>query len=264
MAPTPSFSVFTKPWPALPLERLAQHVAELGFAGVELPVRPGFQVPPEEAASRLPQAARIFAAQGLRIFSVASTTDEAIFAACAEAGVPLIRIMAPIGPEGYLRSEQRLRQELQAAERHAARYGVQVGVQQHYGRHVASAIALMRLLEGTDPQHVVAVWDAAHDALAGLEPEYGLEVVWERLGMVNLKNAFYRNRHGPELAPDWHPYFTTGPHGLASWPRVIRYLKQRGYEGVICLTAEYDAQDRVDEFARADLAWARALWESEG
>ena len=41
-----SFSVFTKPWKT-PLPDLARLVRGLGFDGVELPVRPGYQVLPE-------------------------------------------------------------------------------------------------------------------------------------------------------------------------------------------------------------------------
>lgn len=39
----PQFSVFTKPW-RMPLPDLGRHVQSLGFSGVELPVRPGYQV----------------------------------------------------------------------------------------------------------------------------------------------------------------------------------------------------------------------------
>ena len=48
-----SFSVFTKPW-KMPLPDLARFVHRLGFEGIELPVRPGYQVLPENVGSDLP------------------------------------------------------------------------------------------------------------------------------------------------------------------------------------------------------------------
>ncbi len=54
------FSVFTKPW-HLPLPELAALVKGWGFDGVELPVRPGYQVTPENVRRGLPEAVRILA-----------------------------------------------------------------------------------------------------------------------------------------------------------------------------------------------------------
>jgi sugar phosphate isomerase/epimerase len=110
------FAVFTKPWPNDSIEELADRALELGFDGAEMPVRPGFQVAPENA-------------------------------------------------EGW------------------------------------GAVGLRALLDGLDGRSVGAIWDAAHDALAGVAPESGLDLVWDRLVMVNLKNAFYIRTNGPEAEP---------------------------------------------------------------
>jgi sugar phosphate isomerase/epimerase len=84
------FSVFTKPWKTMPLPELGRFVSRLGFDAIELPVRPGFQVEPQDVARGLPQAVRQFAEFGVKVASIAGPTDEAAIAACAEAGVPII------------------------------------------------------------------------------------------------------------------------------------------------------------------------------
>lgn len=61
-------TVFTKPWKTTPLPELAARVKQLGFDGIELPVRSGFQVEPEKVQTDLPKAAKIFADGGLSIF----------------------------------------------------------------------------------------------------------------------------------------------------------------------------------------------------
>ena len=95
-----AWSVFTKPW-KIPIPELGAYVRSLGFEGIELPVRPGYPVEPENVAE-LARAARQLAEHGVTIESVAGPTDEATIAACAEAGVPIIRTMVRIGDEGYL------------------------------------------------------------------------------------------------------------------------------------------------------------------
>ena len=69
------FTVFTKPWPDMSLPELARFIQKLGFHGVELPVRPGYQVVPENVEKGLPEAARIFADHGVKIGSVAGPAD---------------------------------------------------------------------------------------------------------------------------------------------------------------------------------------------
>ncbi len=257
---TVTFSVFTKPW-KMPIEELAEHVQRLGFEGIELPVRPGFQVEPGAVTRDLPRAARQLRERGLAIFSVAGPPDEPTIATCAELGIPTIRIMAPIGAEGYLATEARTRRELDALVPLLDRYGVTVGIQNHSGRFVANAAQLRALLAGYAPRHVGAIWDAAHEALEGVEPELALDLVWSHLRMVNLKNAFWRRTTGPEAeVAAWEPYWTSGRQGRASWPRVAAELQRRGYTGVVCLTAEYSDVAATDRLVAADLRFARSLF----
>jgi sugar phosphate isomerase/epimerase len=258
-----SFSVFTKPWKT-PLPDLARFVRGLGFDGIELPVRPGYQVLPENVGRDLPAAARLLADNGLKIFSVAPSggpLSEPFIAACAEAGVPVIRVMAPIGDDGYLASEARLQREYDALLPLLDGYGVKLGVQNHYGLTVCNAMGLRHLIERYDPRLIGAVWDAAHNALNGEDPEMAIDIVWSHLCMVNLKNAYWRRVTGPE-AEDvrWRPWWTTGPQGLASWPRVTAELKRRNYPGVICLTAEYSDESVVDRLIAQDIGYAKALF----
>ncbi|PZE22319.1 sugar phosphate isomerase/epimerase family protein [Paenibacillus xerothermodurans] len=258
---TISFSVFTKPWKTKSVWQLAQFVKGMGFDGIEFPLREGYQLEPAQA-EKLPQLVAQFADHGLKIFSVASGTDEHIFAACAEAGVPMIRVMPVIRPEdGYLASVQKAREQLEALAPLCEKYGVKIGCQQHYGNNVTDATGLKHLLDGLNPDYLGAVWDAAHDALAGQQPEFGLDIVWSHLGMVNFKNAYYKRTNGPEAEhAEWKRYFTSGRQGLASWPRAAAYLQKRNYDGVICLTAEYTNEEDVARLIQQDIAYAKSLF----
>ncbi|MDD4140401.1 MAG: hypothetical protein PHN53_13540, partial [Eubacteriales bacterium] len=85
-------SVFTKPWPNISVDELGELVSQLGFDGVELPVRPGFQLEPDQVEKGLPQVAARLATHGVSIMSVAGSLEEPFFAGCQAAGVPLIRV----------------------------------------------------------------------------------------------------------------------------------------------------------------------------
>jgi sugar phosphate isomerase/epimerase len=255
------YSVFTKPWRTTGIAELGAFVKRLGFDAVEFPLRPGYQVEPADAERGLPALARALGDHGVRVASIAGPTDERTFAACAAAGIPVIRIMCPMEEARYLEGEQRIRRELDGLEPLCARYGVTVGIQNHSGWFVANASGLRRILEGRDPRHVAAIWDAAHSALAGEEPELGLDIVWSHLCMVNLKNAFWRRVNGPEAeVAHWEHYYTSGRQGIASWPRIARFLEKRGYRGVLCLSAEYTDADQVDRLAAEDCAFTRSLF----
>jgi sugar phosphate isomerase/epimerase len=265
MSGTIAYSVFTKPWMAMPISRLGEFVRRLGFDGIELPVRPGYQVEPDRVAENLPIAARQLEEVGVKITSVAGPTDEATIVACAQAGVPIIRTMARIGQgEGYLAAEARLQGEYDALVPLLDEHRVAIGVQNHCDRFVSSAIGLRSLIGRYDPRHIAAVWDAAHEALEGNLPELALDAVWSHLCMVNLKNAVRQRTTGPEAeVAQWKVYWTAGRHGLASWPRVAEELRQRGYGGVLCLTAEYSDHDSVDRLIGEDIAFARSLFDQE-
>jgi len=255
------FSVFTKPWKDLSVPELGEFVARLGFQGIEFPVRPGYQVDPENVSKGLPKLVDRLAGFGVHVCSVAGPTDQATVAACAEAGVPTIRICVRIGDEGYMAAEARLRKEYDALVPLLDKYGVRIGIQNHNGRDIANAMAIRHLIEDYDPRHFGIVWDAAHEALAGTEPELAIDIAWSHLCMVNLKNGFWQRINGPEdECAVWKTYWTRGRHGLASWPRVAAELKRRNYEGVICLTAEYSDPGAVNRLIAEDIAFAKSLF----
>jgi len=253
-------SVFTKPWKHLTIWELAKQVKDMGLDGIEFPLRDGFQLE-VKSADRLPKLVAQFADHGLQVFSIAGDPVENVFAGCADAGIPLIRVMATIDPAaGYVESEKVYRQYLERLLPLCKKYGVMVGVQHHYGDYVVDSAGLSRLIDGLNPQHIGAIWDAGHDALAGQQPEFGLDILWNRLCMLNVKNAFYKCSSGPEAKEAvWERYFTTGEHGLASWPRMVAYLIRRKFKGVLCLSAEYDLEDEVDRLTRHDVQYLRSL-----
>jgi len=244
------------------MDELGQKVADMGFTAIEYPLRDGYQVKLDDAENGMAELSRVIAKYGISVSSVASATDEWAFAACQAAGCKILRIMAAVDKnQRYLDWENSYIRYLEGLEPLARKYGVTVGIQNHYGHMASSTMELKRLVEKFDPKVVAAIWDAAHSGLAGEVTEQALDIIWDNLCLVNLKNAYYRRVNGPE-APyaKYEPYFTLGRHGVADYAGIAAYLKGRGYAGDICLPAEYTDGDLVDELAPIELAYVKSLF----
>lgn len=257
-------ALFVKPWKALSLPALGAHVHALGFSWIELPVRAGFPCQPERIEQDLPQAVKTLGEHGVQILNVTAAlplNDERLYAACAAAGIRMNRVMFGTGGQSYWAAEEAARRQLDAALPFCEQYNLQIGIQNHYAKFVGvHELGLHNLVKDYDPTYVGIIWDAAHNALEGMEPELALDVVASHLCCVNLKNGYWRRVSGPEAeVAEWEVYWTSGRQGRASWQRVVNRLKTMQYTGPICLTAEYSDEEAVDRLIAEDLAFAQSL-----
>ncbi|HEY4199288.1 MAG TPA: TIM barrel protein [Devosiaceae bacterium] len=268
--PAIDLAVFTKPW-FDPIEVLADKMAGLGVQGVELPIRPGYQVTPDNVTNSLAGARKVLESRGLAIRSVAAPLDDAIIAACGDNGVPLVRSMVGIdlAKAGYARTIAQARARYDELIPLLDRSGVAIGVQNHSGNCIGSAIGLYHLMEAYDRKHVCAILDMAHCGIAGEPTELSVDLLWDRMpNLVNFKNAYRERINGPEEAEAvYRTHWTTGPHGAYSWSGLVRELDRRGFTGTFCLPAEYTDPngqpqrmgDDVLQFLTADIAYLRGL-----
>jgi sugar phosphate isomerase/epimerase len=261
------FAVFTKPWRELSFAELAKHMHYLGINWIELPIRPGFPCEPDTIETTLPEAVHILGEEGIRVLNVtaAFTLDnERLYAACVKSGIRINRVMFDRQKgENYWHAEKRALLALDSALPLCESYGFQIGVQNHSGLNVPNnAMGMYNLLKEYDARYVGAIWDPAHNALEGEDPEPALDIVADHLCIVNLKNAYWKPVNGPDTdIAQWQVYWTSGRKGRASWQRVAQKLSEMNYQGPLCLSAEYSEQEKVDEFIREDLAFAKECFQ---
>ncbi len=269
------FSVFTKPWKDISLEQLAGKVAEMGFDAIEYPLRDGYQVQPSDGVVGMKKLGRVFKEYSLEIGSVAAGmdvrfvegsnevigVDEALFEGVREAGSKIIRICQNMnGALGFHKNIESIRRTYDAMLPFCEKYGVTLGVQMHYGESISNSAETYILLKDYDPKFIAAVWDSGHSGLAGSDPRIALDTIWNQLCMVNFKASYRIRTNGPEAEEAaWHEYWTTGRHACGSWKAAAEYLKQRGYEGIICMPAEYDDIEHVEEYTLEDLDYIKKL-----
>jgi sugar phosphate isomerase/epimerase len=234
--------VFTKPWTD-DIERVAERMVKLGVNAIELPIRPGYQVTPENVATALPKAVRALESYGLTICSAAAPLDDVIVSACGDNGVTLIRTMVSVDLEKarYAATIAQHRARWDALIPLLDKTGVRIGVQNHSGNAVGSAIGLYHVMERYDPRHVCAILDMAHCGVAGEPVELSVDLLWERMpGLVNFKNAYRERVNGPEDSEAvFRTHWTTGRHGAYSWSGLVAELRRRDFKGTFVLPAEY-------------------------
>lgn len=253
-----SLTVFTKPWNE-PIPQLATRIAAMGFDGVELPVRSGFAVTPENMLSELPKAAKIFADHGLIIGSVATEESQPAIEACALAGVRLIRTLVKVPSDcKYMDYMDETLRRFDTLVPSLEEHGVTVGIQNHCHREVSSVMGIHYLIHRFNPRHFAAALDVGHCGLAGDLPDLSVNILQSHLALVNLKNAYWQ-READEPIAKYNIYSTTGPDGMGSWPQFIEELKKINYRGDYCLTAEYQNHESVNELIVQDLAFAKSL-----
>ncbi len=258
------FTVFAKPWD-LPLPKLARFIKDLGFDGVELPIRPGFQVEPENVIKDLPKAVKIFADNGLKIGSISGPqgpVDETMIVACGQAGVPIIRICAEVYKDkGYFQVIEDHQRDWDKLVPILDKHGVAIGLQNHSVRHVASAMQVYHAMGKYDPKHICFVWDVGHHIKQGEDIDTSLEIMGRHLAMVNLKNTYFTRVSGLDApVAQWKNYWTTGPYGILDWALAAEELRKRNFQGDICLTAAYTDKEATDRLVREDIEFAKKVF----
>ncbi|MEA3346271.1 MAG: sugar phosphate isomerase/epimerase [Chloroflexota bacterium] len=256
-------ALFSKLFPGGDVDQLAEKVKATGFKAIELPVRPGYQCPPEEAAERLVPTVERLLALGVEVpiatapvVEPADPLTQAIYEACGRAGVRYFR------PD-YWRVEgsrywdvfHRARRQVKGLEQLSQRAEVKTVLHIHSGKFLTSTCATTRrLVEDCDPQYVGIYLSPPHMALDGEDVEMGLGIVGKYLSLVDHKNFAWERRNS-----GWHRVGVSSREGLVDWPQVIKLLREVGYEGIICFHSEYDDEAHAAELVARDREYVSGL-----
>ena len=263
---------------------LGEKVASLGYDGVDLCVRAGHPVDLGNVEHALPTAVATLRAAGLSCplatapvtFNDAqSPQTERLYAACAEAGVPRIKIGYWYYTEGedYWTVLERAKEGLAGLARLSARYGVKTCCHTHSGPCLGSNCAgLMQLIGDFAPQEVGAYPDFGHMALDGEDQAMGLAMVKDHLSIVAAKDATHVKRSGE---PPRGPIFTHVGAGSVDWHRALGLLAGLDFSGPLVVHTEYSFSEAIirqvgyaeekppdlEHFARQDAALLRQIAE---
>ena len=253
--------LFTKFLKGHRVEEIGEIARGIGVDGLDLAIRQGQCVNPENARDTLAGAVTSWQGYGL---TVPMATLEGkwvdpmlpelqqVFAACGDAGIPCIKLgywgWQPA--QHYWDGVDAIRRSLDQFQQLGQRYGVCSLIHTHSGNYYASnASGAMQLVNGFDPRYVAVYLDPAHLALDGEYLPMGLDIVRDYLRMVGVKNA----RHVPVFSAKrtgWVTDFCALQEGLVNWKEAIRLLHGMGYDGPLSFHAEYTARESWPEAVR--------------
>ena len=237
----------------LSVEQLGEKTIELGYDGIDICVRPGHPIHVDNVVEALPKAMKVWSGQNLTCPLATAATDitnpnapevEGLYAACAEASIPRLKIGFWRFNEGddYWQVIDAARRELEGFNAFSEKYGVQTCYQIHSGACIGSNCAgLMHLIRGFDPQHIGAYPDPGHLLLDGEDWAMGLAMIGDYLSVIGIKDALYLSQ--PDQIPPYTPCFVKLGDGGVDWGRYLGLLCEGGFDGPLTVHTEY----RFDE-----------------
>lgn len=261
--------LFTKLFLGKSLDDIASTANELGFDGIDLLIRAGHQVEPNDPG-QIPAAVRTLEAAGLSVpMATTDITDpalvptEAILAACAEAGIRVIRLgyWRYDPATGYRTILDSARRDLDVLARLARNAGVTLALQLHGKTIHSSGAQALVLLQDHDP------------AVLGAYPDPGNQVVQEGrenwrftfdalapwLCCVGVKNGgWFPGALAESGQRHWVADWLGLSEGMVPWDDILTHLAATGYDGLLSFHSHYETPfEQVMNQTRLDLAFAR-------
>jgi sugar phosphate isomerase/epimerase len=244
--------LFSKPLPMLDWTRLAQAVKRMGFAGIDLTVRPEGHVLPERAVEDLPNAVAAIRAEGLEVPMITT----ALTSAGDPTARPILSTAAKLGirffKTGYYQYEYKdVRAELEKAGRDfrglvelARECGIQAGYHNHE-EYVGGAVwDIARFIDPLDPKWAGYYFDPRHATAEGGGGAWksATHLVASRLKMVAVKDFYWE-----KTAKGWEDRNCPLGEGMVDWKYVLGVIAAAGFQGPISLHIEYDIPGSNEE-----------------
>jgi sugar phosphate isomerase/epimerase len=262
---------FSKPFTHLSFDETADLVAEVGWDGIECPIRAGnsTHIKPERAAEDLPTMVEALRKRGKEVSIVTTSIVKP-----DAAGERLLRTIAALGIRrvrlGFLKYPPDVHPAKRVAEFRGmlrdlaaltGELGIQAGYQNHSGPDFVGAPLwdLWEAMKDLDPRHVGVCFDIGHATIeGGLSWPVQARLLADRFVAVFCKD-FYWERKPPGQVLRWCPW------GEGSVGRsFFSWLRTTGFRGPLCQHHEYElgqGPEMVAHFKR-DLAALRSSLEA--
>lgn len=238
-------NIFSKHLQFLDYKKAGEMAAEMGFAGVDLTVRPGGHVEPESVAEDLPGAVREIREAGSQcriittnVESIHNPVDVEIVRTAAKEGIEYYRSNWYKYPEDQSMPDAL---DMYAEEiNELGKFNKEVGIVGCYqnikGTVVGSSFwEVHKILELADPKYFGAEYDIRHATFEGaLSWENGLRLLHPRIKAIVLKDFKWGKVHGK-----WEAINTPVGEGIVDFPKFFRLLKAYKLKPPATLHLEY-------------------------
>jgi sugar phosphate isomerase/epimerase len=255
--------LFSKHLPTLAGKDLARAIKGVGFAGVDLTVRPDGHVKPDTVARDLPPAIEAIRGEGLAVPLVTTVLTSAqdptagpILATAGKLGVPLFK-------PGYWKYQYKdVRREIRAAAAElkalaalSRRHKVELGFHNHGDCLGGPLWDAFDLVDPLDPRWAGYYLDTRHVVAEGGQSAWkaATHLVAPRVKAVSVKDF-----HWKKGASGWEINKVPLGEGMVDVAGIFRILAQHGFAGPVSLHLEYKIDggpEAVLKAAARDLAY---------
>lgn len=275
-----SIHLFSKHLQFLNYEDMAAAAAAIGFDGIELAVREGGHVAPEQVEQQLPKAIKATQDAGLQATMMVTGITQAdelskrVLETAAQLGIKHYRLGYFYYPESgsLLDALQRFNEQMIQLAELNAQLGLIGSYQNHAGDLVgASMWEISKLLEETDPSAMGCQYDIRHATADGaLSWENGLRLIKDQIHTIVLKDFKWE-----KIAGEWDLMNTPIGSGMVDFNTYFKTLKAYKLNVPVSLHYEYDLfgaeygkkkipkahHSAIFSAMKKDLEHARQLWE---
>ena len=243
-----ALTLFSKHLQWMEYDRLADALAELQFDGVDVTVRPGGHVLPENVEDDLPRITEAVRNVGLDVMMITTrisdpddAATEAILKTASALGIGYYRI----GSWRYDMDRDILPQlhewnaKLETLSGMNEHYNTRAGYHNHSGHNYIGAPMwdIYEMMKGVDRKWVGCNLDLAHAIAEGGYGawEINFKLLADRVKMCAVKDSLWVKKGEGE----WRMTHPAVGQGMTPWPRALRMLKESGFSGPFSMHFEY-------------------------
>lgn len=262
--------VFTKPFNSLSFDELADRIAELGFDGIEAPIRKGGHIEPDQVEQKLPELVEALKKRNLEITIMTSDVNdpddpatERVLRTAATLGIKRYRMkyFKYDLKQGVIAQIEQWRPKLKELAAMNHDYGLTGIYQNHAGtNYLGAPLWDLRLaLQGISPGDIGVAYDIRHaTAEGGMSWPVTFNMIRPSIDTVYVKDFVWKEGKKPANVA-----LGTGRID----PIFFKKLTDTGFKGPISLHEEYLDHRNPDlvpqhlAAIKADLATLRTLLE---
>jgi sugar phosphate isomerase/epimerase len=248
-----SMHVFSKHLQFLDYDDMAETAAEIGFDGVDLTVRPGGHVLPENVKRDLPKAVAAIKKQGLQakmmttaLIDPADKVNQEVLQTAADQGILYYRTNWLRYPENVNITEflREGKDKLQSLADYNEKLNLYGAYQNHAGSHYMGAPIwdIAGLLYEINSPHLGNQFDIRHATVEGGQAwPISLNYIHPHINSLVMKDFVWEERNGR-----WQVVNTPIGKGMVDFPAYCRQLKALDLTAPISMHYEYPMPEEDD------------------
>jgi sugar phosphate isomerase/epimerase len=245
-----TINVFSKNFHWLDYKGMADAVAELGFDGIDLTVRPEGHVLPERVADDLPKAVEAIRKSGLQVHMIVTAITnpddqftEAILKAASSQGIGYYRMgwMNYDNKKSINENLDHFKTQITKLTALNRKYKIRGEYQNHSGLSFGAPLwDLWLAIKDLDAEWIGSQFDIMHAQVEGGNTwQLGLKLLKSHIKTIDVKDFIWAKTSNGQPGPAWKPEVVPIGEGMVDYKKYLSLLKEYDLNGPFSMHFEY-------------------------